>query len=120
AQLERVEAVLRHDGRAALERGAALVPRGTGVGLVEAEHVPELLPELLVGLVRGQVGKDERGPRRVWARHDRPVDQLLADDAAPPTWPRWTVAPWTASSASTRERSAATAGDRSASANRDG
>ena len=59
AQLERVEAALGEPAGGLLQHGHPLVPRRDRIRLVEAQHVLELAPEPLVGLVLGKLGPDE-------------------------------------------------------------
>ena len=93
AQLDRVEAALGERRRRAPEQPDTLVPRGRRVGLVQAQHVVELRPELVVRGRLVELGVDELRPGRMRAGHDRPVGRPLAHDAAGLLERRQLVAP---------------------------
>ena len=80
AQFDCVEAVSGQPCGVVVQSRHALIPGGERVGLVEAQHVLKLAPELLIRLVRRQIGMDERRPRRMRRRDEAPVGRALADD----------------------------------------
>jgi hypothetical protein len=91
-ELDRVEAARIERSRPLLQLARALVPGSSRVGLVQAQDVPEVLPEPLVGVLLRQLRVDEGGPGARGNGHTAPVRRPLADDAADLLQPRQLVA----------------------------
>ena len=79
-EVERVEPGPLEPPRDVVQLLPSRRPGRDRVGLVEAAHVPDLVPQAFEGLGACQLGVDEQRPFEGGRRHDRPVDETLVDD----------------------------------------
>ncbi len=80
AQLDRVEPAVVEPFRRGLQERDPLLPGRGRVGLIEPQHVPELVPEPLVRRVRVELREDQVGPVVRRARDRRPVRRAVVQD----------------------------------------